>query len=209
MVNPYAAFDSLYISAALGINLRRPVVAEVHAFAYLACLLSLYQGQPVSDWGYGFAGTRDGSPFSPEIDGAVRAMIGSGFLHSSEGDIAITDTGRAELSTFQEFFQNLSRVAYLEPACSSTLTMPVGVIRHALTQEPTLRPTSRLPRTRPLLDGPFLPRLYDQFEVLWRTVGVEHKDLLIPATVWLGFLWRASELQDDLIAAGTGDTAQA
>ena len=84
--------------------------------------------------------------------------------------------------------------------------MPVGVIRHALTQEPTLKPTSRLATTRPLLDGPYLPRLYDQFAALGHTVGVEHKDLLIPATVWLGYLWRASEMQDDLIAAGSGDT---
>jgi hypothetical protein len=206
MVNPYAAFDSLYISAALGTNIRRPVVAEIHAFAYLACLLSLYRGQPVSDWGYGFAGTRDGSPFSPEIEGAVRAMASTGYLHVSEGDIGITDSGRAELSTFQELFQNRERATYLEPACSSSLTMPVGVIRHALTQEPTLKPTSRLATTRPLLDGPYLPRLYDQFAALGHTVGVEHKDLLIPATVWLGYLWRASEMQDDLIAAGSGDT---
>ena len=94
MVNPYAAFDSLYISAALGTNIRRPVVAEIHAFAYLACLLSLYRGQPVSDWGYGFAGTRDGSPFSPEIEGAVRAMASTGYLHVSEGDIGITAGGQ-------------------------------------------------------------------------------------------------------------------
>lgn len=205
MVNPYAAFDSLYILAALGTNVKRPVIAEIHVFAYLGCLLSLYRGQPVADWGYGFAGTRDGSPFSPEIDEAIRALTAAGYLHSSEGDIAITESGRAELSTLQEFFQNRERISYLEPACSSTLTMPVGMIRHALTQEPTLKPTSRLATTRALLDGPYLPRLYDQFAALGRTVGVEHRDLLIPATVWLGYLWRASEMQDDLIAAGQGD----
>lgn len=205
MVNPYAAFDCLYVSAALGATVRRPVVAEVHVFAYLACLLSLYRAQPVSDWGYSFAGTRDGSPFSPEIQVAVRAVAAAGYLHFAEGEISITDSGRAELTALQELSQNRERITYLEPACSSTLTMPVGVIRHALSQEPTLKPTSRLATTRPLLEGPYLPRLYEQFAALGHTVGVEHQDLLIPATVWLGYLWRASEMQDDLISAGQGD----
>jgi hypothetical protein len=53
MVSPYAAFDSLYIAAALKTNVQYPVIAEVHVLAYLAVLLSLYRGQPVSDWGYG------------------------------------------------------------------------------------------------------------------------------------------------------------
>jgi len=134
-------------------------------------------------------------------------LSGTGYLQFTEGEIGITDSGRAELATFQELLQNRERIEYLEPACSSTLTMPVGVIRHALTQEPTLKPTSRLATTRPLLDGPYLPRLYDQFAALGHTVGVEHQDLLIPATVWLGYLWRASEMQDDLIAASTGDSS--
>ncbi|HTB11088.1 MAG TPA: hypothetical protein VK752_05945 [Bryobacteraceae bacterium] len=208
MVSPYAAFDSLYIAAALKTNVQYPVIAEVHVLAYLAVLLSLYRGQPVSDWGYGFAGTRDGSPFSPEIDGAIRALTGTGLLRSSEGRIGITESGTAELSALTDFSQNRERVFYLEPACSSTLTMPVGVIRHALAQEPTLKPTSRLVTTRPLLDGPYMSKLYDQFEALGRTVGVEHHDLLIPATVWLGYLWRASEMQDDRIAVGTEDAVR-
>jgi hypothetical protein len=204
MINPYAAFDSLYISAALGKHIQHPVVAEIHVFAYLACLLSLYRGQPVAEWGYGFAGTRGGSPFSPEIAGAVRTLTALGFLSVSEGNIAITESGRTELSVLQQFNQNRDRVSYLEPASSSTLTMPVGVIRHALAQEPTLKPTSRLLTTRALLEGPYMPRLYAQFAALGHTVGIEHQDLLIPATVWLGYLWRVSEMQDELIAGGSG-----
>jgi hypothetical protein len=208
MVSPYAAFDSLYIASALSVNTRPAVVAEVHVFAYLACLLSLYRGHPVSDWGYGFAGTRDGSPFSPEIEEAARALAATGCLQLSEGHIRITDPGLAELSTLQQLSQNRERMEYLEPALSSALTMPVGVIRYAISQEPTLKPTGRLATTRSLLEGPYLPKLYEQFATLGRTVGVEHKDLLIPATVWLGYLWRASEMQDDLIAAGVGDASQ-
>jgi hypothetical protein len=180
------------------------MVGEVHVFAYLACLMSLYRRQPVSDWGYGFAGTRDGSPFSPEIEEAIRALAATGCFHFDGREIEITESGKAELSMLQDLSQNRQRIAYLEPACASTLTMPVGIIRHALSQEPTLKPTSRIATTRPLLDGPYLPRLYKQFATLGHTVGISHEDLLIPATVWLGYLWRASEMQDDLIAAGQG-----
>jgi hypothetical protein len=208
MVSPYAAFDSLYIAAALQDNVQYPVVAEIYVLAYLAVLLSLYRRQPVADWGYGFAGTREGSPFSPEIAEALRALTSAGFLRSREGRIEITESGMEELSSLQTFSQNRDRIGYLEAACSSTLTMPVGVIRHAIAQEPTLRPVSRLATTRPLLDGPYLSKLYDQFEALGQTVGIEHKDLLIPATVWLGYLWRASEMQDDQIVAGAQEVVQ-
>lgn len=90
MVSPYAAFDSLYIAAALENNVPYPVAAEIYVLAYLAALLSLYRGQPVADWGYGFAGTREGSPFSPEISEAIRALTSAGFLRSSERRIEIT-----------------------------------------------------------------------------------------------------------------------
>ena len=209
MVSPYAAFDSLYIAAALKNNVPYPVAAEIYVLAYLAALLSLYRGQPVADWGYGFAGTREGSPFSPEISEAIRALTSAGFLRSSERRIEITESGIAELSTLKDFSQNKERIVYLEPACSSTLTMPVGVIRHALAQEPTLKPASLLATTRTLLDGPYLSKLYDQFEALGHTVGVEHGDLLIPATVWLGYLWRASEMQDVQVVLGTEDPVEA
>ena len=202
MVSPYAAFDSLYISVALGRTDHQPVIAEIHVFSYLACLLSLYRGQPVSDWGYGFAGTRDGSPFSPEINAAVRALTATGYLHEVNDGIVITAIGTAELEALSDLSQNRERGVYLEPACSSALAMPVGLIRHALAQEPTLKPSSRLHTTRPLLEGPYLPRLYDQFSLLGSTIGVEPQDLLIPATVWLGYLWRISEMQDDLVIAG-------
>jgi hypothetical protein len=204
MVNPYAAFDSLYIASELTGKLQGASVADLHVFAYLGCLLSLYRRRPVADWGYGFAGTRDGSPFSPELESAVRALSAIGYLHLSEGGVKVTATGREELVALQQLSQNRDRIVYLEPACSSGLAMPVGVIHHALAQEPTLRPATSLAATRPLLDGPYLPRLYEQFAVLGRTVGVEHQDLLIPATVWLGYLWRASEMQDH-VASGSGE----
>ena len=67
MVSPYAAFDSLYIAAALKNNVPYPVAAEIYVLAYLAALLSLYRGQPVADWGYGFAGTRRGLRLAPRL----------------------------------------------------------------------------------------------------------------------------------------------
>ncbi|MGJ5816317.1 hypothetical protein [Paludibaculum fermentans] len=208
MINPYAAFDSLYISEALRKNIQHPVVAELHVFAYLACLLSLYRGQPVAEWGYGFAGTRGGSPFSHELDSAVRTLIALGFLSVSEGNVRITERGQSELSVLRQFHQNKERIDCLEPATSSALTMPVGVIRHALAQEPTLMPSSQLLTTRTLLDGPYMPRLYEQFAALGRTVGIEHEDLLIPATVWLGYLWRVSEMLNGGIATGVVESME-
>ncbi len=71
-MNPYAAFDALQIIASLQSIYRNVAEAEVHLFAYLSCLLSLYSGQPVGDWGYDFAGTTTGSAVDP---GATRNCI--------------------------------------------------------------------------------------------------------------------------------------
>jgi hypothetical protein len=197
VLNAYSAFDTLYVVYELGAKIHPPSAAEVHLVAYLACLLSLYKGHPADDWAYRFAGTRDGSPFSEEIDFAIRMFSATGHIGPNEHGLVPTERGRLELAQLTRLSGNRQRVEYLEPASASCLTMPMGMIRHALGQEPTLRPATRLATTRRLLDGPNLSRLYEQFDLLSRTIGVESTDLLIPATVWLGYLWRIAEAADE------------
>jgi hypothetical protein len=188
MLSAYAAFDCLYVGMHLERVLRNFAEAEVHLFSYLGCLLSLYRKQPVANWGYGFSGTRNGAPFSVELNESLVALKAAGMLRSERDFLQLTETGKLECQGLSELSINHERLACLGGACGCLLTMPVGVVRNALFQEPMLKPAVRLNDARPLLDGPGLGLIYEQFAVLSNAIGVNVSDLLLPATVWLTYL---------------------
>ena len=192
MFSASAAFDSLYVGLYLQKVLRNFAEAEVHLFAYLGCLLSLYRKQPVSDWGYGFSGTRNGAPFSVELNESLAALKSAGMLRTEGDFLQLTETGKTECQALSNLSINQERIDCLEGACGCLLTMPVGVVRNALFQEPMLKPAVRLNDARPLLEGPGLSLIYEQFSELSNAIGVNASDLLLPATVWLTYLSRTA-----------------
>ena len=187
MISSNAAFDCLYIGTFLEGTLQNFTEAEIHLFSYLGCLLSLYEKRPAADWGYGFSGTRNGAPFSLELHNATKALQTAGYITAEEEYLKLTADGQEELEELGKLSINHERISCLNGACSCLLTMPVGVVRDALFQEPMLRPSIRLNDARPLLEGPGLPLLYAQFAELSDGMGVHTTDLLIPATGGLSF----------------------
>jgi hypothetical protein len=196
MTNPDAAFDILYMVTRLQDQLGNVADAELHLFGYLSCLLSLYRGNPIADWGYGFAGTRNGSPFSSDLQDAIRNLDLNGCVVRQNDHLRITPRGTNELEVLMDLDQNKRRLEYLEGASSSLLALPVGMIREAILFEPTLRPAGRLDTARLLLTGVALELLYEQFELLTQAVGSANTDLLVPSTVWLTYLSQSSEAYD-------------
>ena len=192
MINPYAAFDCLSIGLRIQTALGNVSSGEVHLFAYLACLLSVYEGSAASNWGYTFAGTHHGSPYGPELEDARQQMLALGLLAQDNEYLTISDLGRQERDDLTGLSQNLRREKYLEAACSSLLTLPVGVIRSALSEDPMLKSSSSLRSTRTLFAGAGLELLYDHFRALSTAIGAGTVDLLVPATVWLTYLSRAT-----------------
>jgi hypothetical protein len=188
VINPYSAFDALAISVHMRPSLRSLAFGEMQLLSYLSCLLSLYRGQPVSDWGYRFTGTRDGSPFSPELSDALSALSISGSFKEELGLYELTDHGHSEYTLLRGLTQNSRREIYITGACSATLSLPIGLIRQALLQEPALKRTTTLGTARALLEGRDLEGIYQQFSVLSSAIGVELDELMIPAVSWLSWL---------------------
>ncbi len=192
MHSAYAAFDALYIGRYLENSLHNFAEAEVHLFGYLGCLLSLYRRQPVSNWGYNFSGTRNGAPFSVEINASLAALMSARMMRGDGEFLQLTETGKIECRELSELSLNQERMVCLDGACGCLLTMPVGIVRNALFQEPMLRPAVRFNEARPLLEGPGLSLIYDQFSALSSAIGVNIPDLLFPATIWLTYLSQSS-----------------
>jgi len=196
MPNPPAHFDCLYIASRLCDRLGSAAEGEVHLFAYLACLLSLFDMQRVADWGYNFAGLSAGAPFSPEIRESLDSLVLQGSLVRGDPGLLLTETGLAEFRFLgaMSFFHERQR--YLDAACSSLRLFPVGLIRAAMGMEPGLRPIAATGGARPLLADVAINQLHEQFDALVQTLGPDKADLLVPASVWLSYLSEMSRKHD-------------
>jgi hypothetical protein len=188
MIDPSASFDALEILATVGERSGPLAEAEIHLFAYLSCLLSIFEGAPVSLWGYEFASTGSGSPYSEELSRALLSMARTGQVALSNNLFVLTPRGREFLSQVSELRDLLTRRRFLEAATSSVLTMSFGQFRYALMQEPGLRSARVAEYPRLLASGSSLEVLHDQFRVLSDAIGIQVRDLLVPAVVWLTFL---------------------
>lgn len=195
MANASASFDFLFITGKLCARFGTATSGEIHLFSYLACLLSLFRGQPVADWGYSFAGLDSGSPFSAELQAARPGLELAGLIVGKAGSITITPQGERELEFLSALHHFGSRKSYLTAALESLLSFPVGMVRNALSMEPGLRPAIKVGGTRPLLEETALGQLHEHFEALYSVLGESH-DLFVPSTVWLTYLLKSSRKHD-------------
>ena len=186
--NPYATFDCLAIGIRLQKLLDNFAISELHIFSYLACLLSLYSRQSVSDWNYEYTSTKEGSPFSIDLNSSLDDLILGGYISQEDVYLKVTKQGYNEYELLRSLKINNSREIYIEGACSSILTLPVSLVREAMLQEPELRKFTVLGSTRRLLEEQNLYSIYQQFSVLSAAIGIEVQELMIPATIWLTYL---------------------
>jgi hypothetical protein len=188
-MNPYAYFDYLALLHLLGRGERFLGIGEVHLFGYLSCLLSIYRGKPASAWGYTFACTEEGSPFSHELQSAKITAVNLGYcVQRNDHFVNITDRGSREFLQISDLSVNADRMIYHRGACSSLLAIPAGQIRSAISGDMTIQNAHELHTARPLLNESTADELYKSFRILKETIGVIGEDLMIPATVWIRYL---------------------
>ena len=199
MANASASFDFLFITEKLSAKLGTATFGEIHLFSYLSCLLSLFQGQPVADWDYSFAGLDTGSPFSAELQESYSELERVGLLACSPAGIINTPEGTRELEFLTDLRYFDSRKSCLTAACESLLSFPVGMVRNAMSMEPGLRPAFNVGGTRSLLEATALGQLHEHFNALHSVIG-QSRDLMIPSTVWLTYLLELSRKYDQDLA---------
>jgi len=188
MLNPFAYFDCLCIGIRLHRFLGDFSIPEIHLFSYLSCLLSLYKGRPVSDWNYDFSITLNGYPYSADLDGSINNLIEAGYFKAENRYIEITAAGEKEYDNLVGLTLNSNREPFIDGACASVLSLPVGVIRSAISQESEIDTAIALSQSRKLLTDAGLTILYDQFKALSTVISLDIEDLMVPSVVWLSYL---------------------
>lgn len=186
--NPLAYYDAVAITSKLQGTFDRTAISEIHLFAYLACLLSLYRGCAASDWGYEFVATENGSPFSADLEDAVASLIVEGLGEESERYLVLTAEGQTVCDDLSEFERNRWREEFLSASCASVLALPLGAIRSAMVTDHDMRLASELQDTRRLLTETAVEDLHEAFEALSEEIGIHVRDLMVPAVVWLNYL---------------------
>lgn len=187
-VNPYAAFDSLFVVRHLQEDRSKFVLAEVHLFAYLGCLLWLYRNNNTSDWGYSFVGTDLGAPYSVALGTALDEMLRRGVLVRDQEGLTVSTAAVSRLRLFEDMELNSPRLECLRAACASTAALSPGIINNALSEEPELRRARATPANRQLLEDLAQSQLFEHFGALRKCLMGRDVDLRVPAVVWLSAL---------------------
>ena len=191
-LHPNATFDCLLVARRLQAQGAAFTGPELHLFAYLACLLWLYQKHIVTDWGYSFVGTELGAPYSQEIDLALKELLGRGFFLRVHDRLRMTELAEQTLEDFSSLEMNRERAECLNAACASIAAFSLGMVTSALSQEPELSRAKALPSSRLLLEDAAQSQLYVQFEALRSNLDQRTSDLRLPAVVWLSALYRSN-----------------
>jgi len=197
---PEAHFDCLQIAADLAAPLGGVTRLEMQRIAFLACLLSIYTAQPVADWGYKFANTGSGQPYSDHLAAAYEFLINTGALQDNAGRLTPSPHGFDLLHRLSPLHTMRTRKPCVVAAAASLLAVPGSVMAEGLQQEPTMRASELRSSPTMLLDEPHLQTLHDHFAALATVIPPGDTDLLSPSVLWLSYMAHESEANN-----GDGD----
>ena len=161
-------------------------VAELHLYAYVANLVALNGGMPISDWGYAFSVTTDGFPFAHDLEAARENLGRRSIVHEEEGYLKTEeDLYLAEASVLNNLVQSARRKEWLNGALLCVLNMPKGAIRDAINHSPGVAVSLRNRRASTLLREADVATIYDEFALIREVLGSESYDSLQPVVIWL------------------------
>lgn len=187
-MNPEAFYDCLKLCNYLEKPLDGVSKLEIHKFCFLACILSMYKGKPVAEWGYKFVRTKYGTPYSRELDQSIEFLCNSGRIHLKSGRIHLDVAGRQMFDLLAAMENSKIRDPFLEAAAISALAVPPGIVMRGLDNEPTTRSAASHSNGGPLLEGPALQLLHDHFHGLATVFPLAGDDLVTPSMAWLCYV---------------------
>lgn len=188
-INPFAIYDTLFVGSKLQRYIGDFNSSEVQLFCYFSCLLSLYEGNPTSFWGYKFIKNELGVPLSTDVYTALDCLLRNNELQKADDYYMITSEGESKCEVLSKLNRFENRNKYLEASCESLLALPIGYIRNSINSEPIVRAANNS-TVRTLVDeeNGAVALLYEQFELLKEAIDTKDSDLFVPAVTWLKFL---------------------
>jgi hypothetical protein len=184
---PEAYVDGLVIMNDAPASVLPMSVNEMHLYSYLGCILALFKGKPVADWGYPYAITSEGFPWSAEFDQARKTLCASGLIEVDDRGLMTPRPLelKAELETVLGLSSSAERRPWLRAAVECALALPVGSIRYAVSRSPGVSTPFFLGQRGKLLEPSDATLLYEEYAIVSEVLGSGAQDVLSPAVIWL------------------------
>ena len=186
--SPEAYFDAALILNDAPQSVLPISIVEMHLFSYLTCILALFQGKPIGDWGYSYAITSEGFPFSAQFEIARNRLISLGLAELNENGLIERNFGalQIESSTLLELGSwGGVRRPLLRTATECALALPVSSIRYAIGRSPGVSSALDLGQRRKLLDPDDIELIYEEYKIVSSVLGESAGDMLSPSVIWL------------------------
>ena len=184
--NQPALIDVVYLVGLAPSSLAPISIAEMHLYAYLANLVSLNRGLPVSDWGYAFSVTAEGFPFAHDLEEARANLMQRSIIGADERGLrAEEDFLEAEMAVLDGLVQCARRRDWFNDAFACALNLPKGALRDAINRSPGVADSLRHRRASALLKDADVETIYDEFALIKEVLGPEAENFLQPIVVWL------------------------
>ncbi len=188
MPNSSAIFDSLYIVSQTSSQYPGISLPELNFLGYFSCLLSLYKGNIVADWGYSFMKSEQGVPVSAALAESSSMLVEAGELKNVGVCYSITPAGESRLQFLRTMEYIRFRVECLQAACDCLLTNSIVDILSLISRDSVIN-DAHLHTLKCLNceENSSLSILYQQFGLVRKAIGIR-RNLFIPATSWLLYL---------------------
>jgi hypothetical protein len=164
-----AAFDILFfLDQGFEAGFGALSEAEIVGLAFFACVISLSEGRPISDWGYEFVRTRERGIVSSLLSEALKSLVDASYIESDASGYAfiLTKSGsraREKMMT-QAIFRE--RLRFLDAAALVLSLSSPGLLKNAIDQEPSVRSSVNADRPDILLGGPARNVLHSQLRAI-------------------------------------------
>ena len=189
-----STFDVLYIMHTIKERFSELNSFEISSLAYLALLLSVYDGLQTSVWGYKFAYNKYGGPTSSEILEGIEFLDDNKFINrvdSTSQYYALNKKGEFVVTKLTNLKRFEWRVKYLSTSIDSTLGKPFPRVINAIQNEPGLRYGKKTKHKLQLHNNP--EKLYNYFELLRNVTDGDKEELWVPARIWIDYLISLTE----------------
>ncbi len=196
MSDPAAYFDMLSLGERMSDLIEGFSRPELHLLSYASCLLSLYEGHPVADWGYEFISADNGLPFAQEIDMAIDIALGLGQVYPKGPLMLLSPEGATEVSELRQLEGNRTRERYLAGAADCLLVFNPGNVREAFNYDPAISFLKDGRHTAWVLTDPVVERFYANFHQLREALAYDAHDLSVPLVTWLKYLIQTGRTHD-------------
>lgn len=157
---------------------------------YLSQLLSVYDGETTTKWGYFFTRNKYGAPFSMEIMEELDKLYTVGILKKDANDYYRLPDGAAQplVSNLSKSYMFEWRTKYIMTAIDSILTKPFPLVIDAIHHEPGISTMEKINRTSILHADISSGPLFEDFKSIREVISNSQTDLIVPASLWIDCL---------------------